>query len=395
VIASIAMRGCALALLGVMAGCVTHRGEAWQRMDADPPAEPGVTLVLLGDAGAPGRTSKKVARRLAATLRGESARGRDPVVLWLGNNMLPTRGRKRCADPSTAWSREGVADLAAAVKGHASYAIPGEAEWRCGIVDAKGPWVRPAPHYVVRLGREGAHAVVLACTEKGCKASAGPEDAIVELVFVDIVPWMRTTASRKQVPELAALDRIIDAIEQPSSVPRILVSHYPVEAAGFHGQGGGDPDSTIHSWPPRLRDAIGAGAFVGVVAAHDRSTYLTEDLADATMRSDRVFLARPMFEIVSGTASRPDARPATAYRRLRYATSIALLPSVYTPRAGFALVRLGATEAEAELHAGRGRSWETARVQLALQPKRSSVVAETPSMAPCLRCVNPPPSERP
>jgi hypothetical protein len=68
---------------------------------------------------------------------------------------------------------------------------------------------------------------------------------------------------------------------------------------------------------------------------------------------------------------------------------------VYTPRAGFALVRLGGAAAEAELHAGRGRSWETARVQLVLQPKRSSVVADTPAMAPCLRCVDPPPSERP
>src|SRR5688572_28652729 len=101
----------ALTLL-LVASCITHRGEAWQRVDPPPPAEGGVTLVLLGDAGAPGRTASKVARRLAATLAEESARGREPVVLWLGNNVLPEGGSKRCADPGTAWSREGVAELA-------------------------------------------------------------------------------------------------------------------------------------------------------------------------------------------------------------------------------------------------------------------------------------------
>jgi hypothetical protein len=385
----------ALALLGLMAGCVTHRGDAWQRVAQQPPAEGGVTLVLLGDAGAPGRAAKQVAQRLAATLADESARGREPVVLWLGNNVLPSRGHKRCADAATAWSREGVAEIAAAVKGHASYAIPGEAEWRCGSVDAAGPWLRPAPHYVVRLGSDGAHAVVLACTAASCERAQGPGDPLVDLVFVDIVPWIRTNATPSQVPELAALEQLLDALAEPASVPRILVSHYPVEAAGYHGLGGGDPDSTIHLWPPRLREAIGNGTFVGALAAHDRSTYLSPDLADATMRSDRVFLERPMFEVVSGTASIPDGRAAAAYRRARYATGIALLPSVYTPRAGFALVRLGKTAAEAELHAGRGRSWQTARVPIALHPTHASALADTPSMAPCLRCAELPASERP
>lgn len=375
----------------LLASCITHRGDAWQRDAPPPPAEGGVTLVLLGDAGAPGRTSSRVARRLAATLAQETARGREPVVLWLGNNVLPARGNK-CVDPATAWSRPGVAELAATVRGHASYAIPGEAEWRCGTVDAPGPWARPAPHYVVRLARGGAHEVVLACTPEGCTRNDGPEAPIVDLVFVDIVPWIRSNAN---VPELVALDRMMDALAESSDVPRILVSHYPVEAAGWHGLGGGDPDSTIHLWPPRLRQAIDDGAFVGALAAHDRSTYLTTALGDATMRSDRVFLDRPMFEVVSGSASLPDARPGAAHRRLRYTTSIALLPSVYTPRAGFALVRVDDRAAEAELHAGRGRRWQTARVPLTLHPPPSSALADTPSMAPCLRCAELPTPERP
>jgi hypothetical protein len=288
-----------------------------------------------------------------------------------------------------------VAELAAAVKGRPSYAIPGEAEWRCGTVDAPGPWARPAAQYVVRLGSDGTHRVVLTCTAEGCEAAPGPEAPLCELVFVDLVPWIASRATPSQEPVLAALDHLVVALGEPAAAPRILVSHYPIEAAGFHGLGGGDPDSTIHLWPPALREAIEAGVFVGSLAGHDRSTYATADLADATMRSDKVFLEQPVFEVVSGTASLPDARAATAFRRLRYATGIALLPRVYTPRAGFALVRLDAEQAHAELHAGLGRSWQTARTPIDLQPRRKSVLADTPSMAPCLRCPEKPYPERP
>jgi hypothetical protein len=58
-------------------------------------------------------------------------------------------------------------------------------------------------------------------------------------------------------------------------------------------------------------------------------------------------------------------------------------------------VRLGETGAEAELHAGLGRSWQTARAPVDLTPRRNSVLADTPSMAPCLRCPERPYSERP
>jgi hypothetical protein len=377
-----------------LAGCVTHRGDTWQHTPPEPSAAAGATLVLLGDAGRPGRTAAKVAERLEVTLAAEVAQGRTPVVLWLGNNVLPRHGRKRCADPRAAWSRDGVAELAAAVKGHASYALPGETEWRCGSVDAPGPWSRPSPHYVVRVGREGEHAVVLQCDAAGCERSPGPENPLADLVLVDIVPWIRTRSSPTSDPVLVALDHLVDALHE-SEAPRILVSHYPIEAAGWHGLGGGDPDSTIHTWPPRLVEAIEGGTFVGALAAHDRSSYVEADLSNATMRSDRVWLSRPVFQVVSGTASSPDARATSAYRRVRYATGIAYLPRVYTPRAGFALLRLGGSAAEAELHAGIGRQWQTARLPLLVYPPKARRLVDAPPMQPCLRCPEKPVPERP
>ena len=175
----------------------------------------------------------------------------------------------------------------------------------------------------------------------------------------------------------------MQALEANPGPPRVLVSNYPVEAAGFHGNGGGDPDSSVHTLAPPVTRALQAGVFVGAIAGHDRATYASEDISDGTLRSNRVFLPHPVFQVVSGAASRPDVR--SSWRRLRFNSSIALLPERYTPRAGYAVVRFGDAP-EATLHAYRGGRWQTASVPLTLQPETRPALVRVPSMAPCMRC---------
>ncbi len=385
---------------------MTHRGGGWQPVVEAPAPDAAVSLVLLGDAGAPGRVAADVAAQLDATLAAERASGRTPVLLWLGNVLLDRRGRPDCPAASAPWTREGVSELARVARHHvdqggASYAIPGEAAYRCGaraqmtqIGDGPHPWQMPAAHYVVDVHADGKTDIVATCRDGSCKAGDSNSDPVVQLVFADITPWIAGERPADQDVDLRGLRSLLDLLRSTEGPPRVLVTHYPLEAAGFHGQGGADPDSTLHTMPPPLTTAVRDGVFVGNVAAHDRSTYAAADISDAAMRSDRVFLAHPMFEVVSGAASTPDARVRSGFRRLRYNTASSYAPSTYTPRAGFAVLHLGATGGAARLFARSGRRWKSADVPITLAPRPHPVLVRTPSMTPCLRCPRTPVNER-
>jgi len=131
--------------------------------------------------------------------------------------------------------------------------------------------------------------------------------------------------------------------------------------------------------------------FVGAIGGHDRATYASADITDGTIRSDRVFLPHPVFQVVSGAASQPDVRH--GWRRLRFNSSVALMPERYTPRAGYALVNLG-DRPTATLRAYRAGRWQSATVPLTLDPAARPSLVKVPSTNPCMRCPQLPYDER-
>ncbi len=388
-------------------GCLTHRAHQWERTDATPPvAAGGASLVIVGDPGAPGRAPAAVAAGVSQTLAAERAAGRSPVVLWLGDNLLNARGRLECAAASSAWTRPGVDALASVVRSHtqsggAAFTLPGETAYRCGAReslrrDPEHPAAQPGIHYVVDLLSSGATRIASTCNDGACTAL--PEDGstaaplvTAQLVFVDLTPWIAGARPAQRDVDLRSLDALMTALQQTPGPPRILVANYPVEAAGYHGDGGGDPDSTVHTLAPPVGRALAAGVFVGTIAGHDRATYASRDITDGTIRGDRVFLPHAVFQVVSGAASAPDVHH--GWRRLRFNSSVALVPERYTPRAGYAVLRLGESSA-ATLHAYRGGRWQTAIVPVTLRPAARPRLVDVPNTNPCLRCPEIPYNER-
>ncbi|MEM6997166.1 MAG: hypothetical protein AAF721_42065, partial [Myxococcota bacterium] len=347
---------------------MTHSGP-WMPSDAaetsDVVGEARVSLVVLGGAGASTRWAERVGAELDAQLTAEDAAGRTPVVLWLGGTSLPRYPNRRhpeCPVPDTAAERAGVADIEAAVRrhvarGHASYAVPGVAEWACGTAesmvqaraDAGGnPWQMPEHHFIVRVGTDGSTTVVSRCSGEPvqCHIDTAPaHESLVDLVIVDLAPWVAPPVSAadraakdRQVARLDALLAALRTTEDAAAVPRILVSSVPVEAAGYTGMGGGGASAAYHYLPPSLQSAVGDGLFAGSIGAHDRAVYATPDITSGVRRSSRAWLSSPVFQIVSGSASLPDARPGAGARRIRYFRSDSYVAEAYSDRAGFAVV---------------------------------------------------------
>ncbi len=390
-------------------GCLTHRAHQWERADVSPQVVAGgLSLVIVGDPGAPGRTPAAVARGVSETLEAERAAGRSPVVLWLGDNLLNRRGRLECDARSSTWNRAGIDELASVVRNHtqsggAAFSLPGETAYRCGArealrTDAQHPAAQPGVHYVVDLLRSGATRIASTCNDGTCTdlpettpASDDASELTAQLVFVDLTPWIAGARPAERDEDLRSLDTLMTALQDNPGPPRILVATYPVEAAGFHGDGGGAPDSSVHMLAPPVGRALAAGVFVGAIAGHDRASYASHDITDGTIRGDRVFLPHAVFQVVSGAASAPDVR--RTWRRLRFNSSVALVPDRYTPRPGFAVLRLGETSA-ATLHAYRAGRWQTAVVPVTLRPAERPGLVDVPSTNACLRCPELPYNER-
>lgn len=378
-----------------LVGCAIERGKAWDR--PAPPAsraEPGaVSFVLLGEVGYPGRTAAIVAAEVERTVAARTAAGVPVVLLWLGD-VLGDECR-----PAVALARPGVAELAAVARKHeaASFAVLGAQEWRCGAPTlhlqagpGARPWRMPAANYVVRVARDGKTDVVSTCTDAMCTVEPATDAALVDLVLVDTAAWLAApprllTAAETSLTQQQALLAALEAAPQ-TDVPRVLVTHHPIETAGPHGQGGLWPDSAyaLHSEP--LRRAIDRGMFAGAVSGHDRSLSATADIFDAVKRSSRAWLAHPLFQVVSGGLAHPDGAPAGGRRGWVYYQGQALKPDLLSNRAGFAELLVRPDGYVAELHQRKLGRWRAARLQISRD--RPPHPAETPSpvMDPCLYC---------
>lgn len=388
----------------LLAGCAIERGKAWDR---PPPTGVGstgagtVSLVLLGETGYPGRTAAIVAAELERTISARRAAGVPVVLLWLGD-MLGDE-----CHPGRALARPGVEALAEVASRHqaaggASYAVLGAHEWRCGAASlhlqtAHGPrpWWQPAANYVVRVHRDGRATVVSACTDALCTVTPAPADALVDLVMLDTAAWLAAPPQLRKAADatlvqqqalLAALAAADAGKPQGPAVPRIVVTHHPLETAGPHGQGGLYSDAAygLHAAP--LRRAVDSGMFAGAVSGRDRSLSATADIFDATKRSSRFWLTHPVFQVVSGGLAHPDGAPAGGRRGWVFYQGQSLKPDILSNRAGFAELLVGPDGYAARLHQRKHGRWRAAELQIARE--RPPHPAETPSpvMDPCLYC---------
>jgi len=373
-----------------------------------PQGQAGARLLVFGDAGEPGRDQDRVRAQFAQVIENSLAAGEKPIVLWLGDNLGP-RGpaseslahtrRKTCVSVNQAAGTPGLARLITA--GVASYAVLGERDWQCGAPEllfhngaptSTHPWVMPTHNYVVRVGADGSSAVVSACTpEQVCTLSPATIAPLVELVLLDSAAWLsrHPKGSPADLQAVASMDQqvsLLGALQaQPTSAPRLLVMHHPVETAGPHGQGGGLADSAFLFHHPRLQQALRDGMFRGVLSAHDRSLQVIDELADGVKRSSRVWLDYPVFQVVAGATSKPDGRPGAGPRRWKFYQGQALEPTLHSTHAGFAELWIEAKRITARLHAHR-RQWEVGEVVIPVAAPAFAEQTPSPGMEPCLNC---------
>ncbi len=385
-------------LFSAAPGCATQRGRAWDR-PAPAPAPPAVSLVLLGEAGFPGRIAGHVAAEVERTLAARRAAGVPVVLLWLGDTLGDT------CDPAAALARPGVRALADIARKHtavggSAFAVLGVHEWRCGapsvhVQPAAGPrpWHMPAANYVVRITRDGNAAPVSRCSDHVCTVEPATDAALVDLVLLDTAAWLGPpgrggpllTAADASLAQQQALLAALEAAP-PTSVPRLLVTHHPVETAGPHGQGGLYPDSAYALHPEPLRRAISHGLFAGALSGHDRTLSASADVFQAVKRSSRFWLARPLFQVVSGAAAHPDGAPSGGRRGWVYYQGQSLRPDLFSNRAGFAEVAVGPESYALQLHQRRRGRWITAQVTVPRDRPPHPAETASPVMDPCLGC---------
>ena len=369
----------AAALTGAMSGqgCVYERGEAWSRGPSM--GERAITIVAVG-----GARDDRSTRAVAQRLRDEAFQGAQ-LLIWLGQ---PAGKRVSCKELDA--EAGPLRELRASLEGTPIYAVGSPAGHRCP--GAQWPEaVQPAANYVLEVDGAGRVRLVSSCDEAACKVEGIGGDARLRLVFVDVSAWIFPELEDEDaVRDLAQLESLLAALRsEPNAyreTPHILVSALPMESAGSHGLGGWNADATFRHHPESLQAAMAQGVFDGVIAGYEHNLQYVGDLGWAVKRSARVWLDRPAFQIVAGSAGDPDALHYAAPRTTARWQNQALWPETVSPRAGFATFRTDGNEAEVALHAKHGRGWKAAhhRVQLGRPAHPEETAA--PSQMPCMTC---------
>ena len=402
-------RGVLLAC-ALLSACAHERGKAWGRpVPTADAAVPEVSLVLLGDVGARGGAGTIVAAELERVLTDRRRRGRPSVVVWLGDNIGPVGPGDlgHCTHKDRAWERRGPAALVAVVRAHvaaggAVLATLGEQDWSCGqpeleLQSTSGPhpWVMPAHNYVARVYPDGQVHIAMSCAAGRCDVRPTPDAPLVELVVVDSPAWFTpppegTPAAARADESLAEQRLLLSALaSQPAAAPRLLVSHHPLESAGPHGVGGRYSDSGFAFHHEPVRQAVDAGLFAGALSAHDRLVLAAADVTDATKRSSRTWLKHPVFQVISGAASRPDAR--AGMRGWYYFQSTVLRGDLQSSLPGFAELQVRGDGFRAVLHRRRAGRWAAGALEIPRDRPPHPVESKSPVMDPCLDCDPVPP----
>ena len=218
-------------------------------------------------------------------------------------------------------------------------------------------WVHPT-HIELRLPDPAAPAVLLRMT---------------------VVPHLPTDAAQASV-----LRQVVASLPpRAAGVLSVLVLPQPVESAGPMGQGGRHASAVYHRLPAPLRGRIEGGYFDLVLASGDAGAQWSADISDAVARSSKVWIRRPLAQLVIDGMRQPALRR----RGTPWTRGTSLRPDLFSQHLGFARVDFVGGVAMPTLVVRRGRRWLEATAaapvgQSDSLPARRAV----PSMAPCRDC---------
>lgn len=360
------------ALLATSTGCAAPRGLAHDGLP-EPPRD-AVAIAIVGGAAGDGPDASATAEALRDRLAMARAADRDAVVLLPGGWASRDTPSPVVAQVIAATERVGT-----------RFAItsPGETP------DASA--IRPTSLALVRVDADGRGQTLSTCAGDTCKI-AGAMPGIVELLLVDLAPWW--AQDERSSEAVARLVSLLAAIDRDDQTPRILVLAEPVEGGFERGAGAQTRrQATFHTLPPALREAIASGLFVGVIAGGERSTHATADLGPVIQRSDRTWLRKPLWQVVSGNASDPVR--GRGGRRSLWQRGTLYQPDVASFTGGFAIVWIHGDRIELDVVARHRRGWRHGRLSLPLRPVTHTEPGTMPHLAPCPRCTDLPASERP
>ena len=379
----------ALSLVLIGGGC-RHYGAAW----ADPvvPVSAGVEIIVIGQARE-SRHTRQLAHELEGTLANAAAAGRAPIIAWLGTDFgRPGPDRSHpCPSPGEAFAGPALTELTRVVdkaieRGATAWGLPGPDGWRCGMsgFEARAsplPYTQPGVAYVLRVSEAGQVTLASSCELDSCTLTPPADDTLLELVALDFSFW--------HYPELAGEDLSAAVLAQQAALlqalaaapprPRVLLTPIPVESAGAHGLGGRLQRTAYRYMPEFVQRALADGLFIGVLGALERDLQVSEDLSNAIIRGARSFVAKPIFEVVSGSAGGAKHTPPTSRGE-------SLLPDLVSEHLGFARVLIAGEQVHLRVHARVGGRWRVAGMQVPLHPEPLPALREPPTIQPCQSC---------
>jgi hypothetical protein len=379
----------AFALLAGSLGC-RHHAPAWHA-ELEPVPEIAVELFVIGQPRE-SLATRAVANELDRQLQAAHTAEHSAIVVWLGADLGPP-GPERSGDCPGAvlFGSPALAKLADVVTravehGASSYGLPGPDAWRCGRSGLEArvtvvPYQQPGVGYVLRVNHHGAVELASGWEDDRCVIEPAREPPLVELVMLDLSYWVFPDLVGDDLNS-AILEQqrcLLETLAQQPGPPRLLISPLPIESAGTRGLGGRLQRTSFRYFPEFVQEAIAAGMFAGAIGALERDLQVSVDLANAIVRGDRSFIARPIFAIVSGSAG-------GAGHTLPTSRAGALVPDLWSEHTGFAHLRIGPGHADVRIHARVAGRWRQAGFDLPLEPAPLPGLREPPTIQPCPTC---------
>ncbi len=374
-------------------GC-RHQGAGWRAPEVRPSSTPSVEILVLGQARDNAAT-RHVAVELEAHLERRLAAypGRPAIVLWLGTDHgrpgadPGSHPRAHCPEPGA--TQPDLEVMAAVLARHRDrggevWGLPGPDAWRC----PEAPRMDPphGPTYVLRVDAQGKVELASDCGPTRCTVAPPTAGTVLEIVALDFSPWHypELASNMRTAALMAQQQSLLEALAAQTYVvppPRLLVSPIPADSAGHHGFAGRSQRTGFRYLPEPLQDALAQGLFTGVVGGLERSLQISEDLNPAIVRSARRFIAKPVFQVVSGAAGGGHFTPVTSRAH-------GLIPELESEHAGFASLSLrpGGSCVELRLHTRLAGRWREGRVRVPLRPAPLGELRPATRIQPCEGC---------
>ena len=185
----------------------------------------------------------------------------------------------------------------------------------------------------------------------------------------------------------SALRRVLSTLPpRATGVLTLLVLPRPVESAGPRGQGGRDASAVYHLLPVPLQEQIASGYFDLVLASGDAGAQWNENISDAIARSSKVWIRRPLAQLVIDGMERPSA----SQRGTLWTRGTSIRPDLFSQHLGFARVEFYGDMMLPTLVVRRGRTWLEASATAPVGPSATLPARRAvPGMAPCRDCDEP------